>query len=270
MTLSDLELQAKEILQLYEYPKAAMLPLLWLVQENLAPFVHAQGGRTTVAVLGVMHGAHLESKRYSIATVIATVRKYKPEVVFVEIPPYLYETVLKRIDARGFDTRRKHLADLTWTKAFPELYRGVIPLRKELGYTVVPVSGWRPEVSADRRKYKRPADRNRIYEAVRDALAEIRRRENDRENPRFLNSQHYADLRHLERTVWAASFDQGLGRGGEAAINAAHWGFIAKALDRHRGKRVLIVYGAAHRYWFLRELRKRKDVELVDVRQFLP
>lgn len=34
MKLSDLELRAKEILRLYEQPKAAMLPLLWLVQEN--------------------------------------------------------------------------------------------------------------------------------------------------------------------------------------------------------------------------------------------
>ena len=34
MTLSDLEDKAGEILERYEYPKAAMLPLLWLVQEN--------------------------------------------------------------------------------------------------------------------------------------------------------------------------------------------------------------------------------------------
>ncbi len=34
MTLSDLELRAEKILQLYEQPRAAMLPLLWLVQEN--------------------------------------------------------------------------------------------------------------------------------------------------------------------------------------------------------------------------------------------
>ena len=34
MTLRALEDRAQEILQLYEYPKAAMLPLLWLVQER--------------------------------------------------------------------------------------------------------------------------------------------------------------------------------------------------------------------------------------------
>ena len=34
MKLSDLQPRAEEILQLYEQPKAAMLPLLWLVQDN--------------------------------------------------------------------------------------------------------------------------------------------------------------------------------------------------------------------------------------------
>ena len=34
MKLADLEPRAEEILELYEQPKAAMLPLLWLVQEN--------------------------------------------------------------------------------------------------------------------------------------------------------------------------------------------------------------------------------------------
>ena len=34
MTFSNLEGKAQEILRRYEYPKAAMLPLLWLVQEN--------------------------------------------------------------------------------------------------------------------------------------------------------------------------------------------------------------------------------------------
>ena len=34
MTFSNLEPRAAEILQLYEQPKAAMLPMLWLVQEE--------------------------------------------------------------------------------------------------------------------------------------------------------------------------------------------------------------------------------------------
>ena len=114
------------------------------------------------------------------------------------------------------------------------------------------------------------ADRRRIYDEVRAALTEIQERERHREDARFVNSQHYSDVRLLERTLWAACFDEGLGRGGEVAINRAHWRNIAAALERHRGKRILLVYGAAHRYWFLRELRRRDDVQLLDVRDYLP
>lgn len=49
---ADLEAKAKEILQLYEQPRAAMLPLLWLVQENqgyISPDAEAWLGR----ILGV-------------------------------------------------------------------------------------------------------------------------------------------------------------------------------------------------------------------------
>ena len=34
MTLSELKGPAEEILRKYEFPKAAMLPLLWLVQQE--------------------------------------------------------------------------------------------------------------------------------------------------------------------------------------------------------------------------------------------
>jgi len=242
----------------------------------LVPLARADEEKTEVAVLGVIHGAHLKSK-YSVETVIGTVRRYEPDVVFVEIPPHLYIQILARVDRKGFATRRSDVDDLQWIKAFPELYRGVLPLRKEMGYQIVPVSGWTPEASADRRAFWRGkakdapfSDRKRIHDAVREAFREIRAREGGYDDARFINSDHYADLFRLERTVWAACFDEGLGRGGEVAINRAHYGNIARALDVHRGKRVLVVYGAAHRYWFLRELRKRDDVRLFDVRAFLP
>ena len=48
MNLSELEGKAAEIVQRYEYPKAAMLPLLWLVQQNqgyVSPEAEAWAGR---------------------------------------------------------------------------------------------------------------------------------------------------------------------------------------------------------------------------------
>jgi hypothetical protein len=241
------------------------------------PFVAAREGKTEVAILGAIHGSHLKSKAYSVATVIATIRNYRPDVVLVEVPPDLFAPSVARIDRTGFATTRADLAGLKWIGSFPEIYRGVIPLRKEMGYEVVPVSGWTPQASADRTAFwkgpaKRPPypDRRRLYDAVAAAVKQIHTRERSTENPAFVNSRHYADLYQLERTLWSACFDDGLGAGGEVAINRAHWARISAALDAHRGRRVLIVYGAAHRYWFLRELAKRDDVTLLDVAAYLP
>ena len=52
MTLSNLESKAREILKLYEYPKAAMLPVLWLVQENQG-FVSLEAEAWVAGILGV-------------------------------------------------------------------------------------------------------------------------------------------------------------------------------------------------------------------------
>ena len=60
MNLSDLEGKAQEILKRYEYPKAAMLPLLWLVQENqgyVSPEAEAWVGRILAVARSHVHEA---------------------------------------------------------------------------------------------------------------------------------------------------------------------------------------------------------------------
>ena len=71
--------------------------------------------------------------------------------------------------------------------------------------------------------------------------------------------------------VYARLFDADLGPGGWDAINASHWANIERALDRHRGQgaRFLLTYGAGHKGPFLRELRRRDDVVLLEVAPFL-
>src|SRR5206468_5329291 len=52
INLSDLEIHAGEIIQHYEYPKAAMLPLLWLVQQKQG-YVSAEAEAWVGRLLGV-------------------------------------------------------------------------------------------------------------------------------------------------------------------------------------------------------------------------
>jgi len=52
INLSDLEIHAGEIIQRYEYPKAAMLPLLWLVQQKQG-YVSAEAEAWVGRLIGV-------------------------------------------------------------------------------------------------------------------------------------------------------------------------------------------------------------------------
>ena len=50
-------------------------------------------GRTTVAVMGMIHGAHLTSQRWGLAAVLETVRRFEPDVVCAEIAPDRWERI---------------------------------------------------------------------------------------------------------------------------------------------------------------------------------
>ena len=60
-------------------------------------------------------------------------------------------------------------------------------------------------------------------------------------------------------------FNDDLGPGGWDNINAAHYALIEAYLNEHsgEGQRVLITFGAWHKYWLLDRLRARDDIVLL-------
>ncbi|MFT5198336.1 MAG: hypothetical protein ACI87O_000992 [Planctomycetota bacterium] len=61
------------------------------------------------------------------------------------------------------------------------------------------------------------------------------------------------------------------------AVEAAHRsnagvGMLALVLTHLRivGKRIVITFGAGHKYWFLAQLRAMESVQLMDVTPYLP
>ena len=93
----------------------------------------------------------------------------------------------------------------------------------------------------------------------------------DADDPRWIHTAAYDEAYDIRMRTYARLFDRSLGPGGWVAINASHWANIERALDRHRGEgaRFLLTYGAGHKGPFLRELRKRDDIVLLDVGEFL-
>ena len=161
---------------------------------------------------------------------------------------------------------------------FPEYTDVVFPLTKEMNFEIIPTAGWTKPM-ADERTAKlkaisqdtsRTADwkaylkGNRISDSVYTSTGKV-------DNPYFIHTHTYDSIQDLALQPYNRLFNVELGLGGWENINIAHYWNIEKALEKHRyeGKRFLIIYGAGHKGWFLRQLKKRDDIELLAMKPFL-
>lgn len=228
-------------------------------------------GRTEVVILGTMHGAHLTSQRFSLQVVHDIVERVAPDVVLVEIPPDRFEASLEELDALGEAAAKDSITD-SWLRSFPELWAVVLPQRQRLGYEVVPVSGWKPRVSQDRKAYwdanpNGPASSS--YREAQQRFVEARKRNRASENPCWVNGPEYLELAGAARRALAEAADSELGEAAVMRINEAHWRGIGAAIETHRRQRILLVYGARHRWYTQPRIQALEDVTLLDVRDFM-
>lgn len=107
------------------------------------------------------------------------------------------------------------------------------------------------------------------YNSEPDSLMDATGRRYD---PYWINTDAYDQLAEIRLGTYNRLFNEELGPGGWDNINEAHFAHIAKALDDHQyeGKRVLITYGAGHKGWFLRALKKREDIKFVELADIVP
>ena len=219
--------------------------------------------RTHLLFLGTIHGRHRTSTAWGLAQLEAAIRDFEPDVVCCELPPDRWE----RIERDWQDGRRVEDERL---RVFPEYVDVLLPLRDELGFDVEPCAAWTREMS-DQRQARLAALETDPSLAGLSAEYERRAAEvstrglpplDDIDDPRVIHSEAY-DLR-VEQEL--APFDEVLGDylgpGGWTRINEAHMALLEAALDRHRGRRVLIMFGAGHKGWMLRRLRQREDLRL--------
>ena len=161
---------------------------------------------------------------------------------------------------------------------FPEYVDVVFPLTKEMDFEIIPTAGWtRPmaeERSAKLRAIRNDSTRAKDWQAyvtanqLSDSLYKATGKVND---PYFIHTDTYDEIQDVALQTYNRLFNVELGLGGWENINIAHYWNIEKALEKHRykGKRFLVIYGAGHKGWFLRELRKRDDIKLLEMKPFL-
>lgn len=229
--------------------------------------------RTQVFVLGMTHSGHLDSESWGVAQVRETIAAIDPDVVCTEIPPDRWERVARDWREHG-EVRDERVL------RFPEYVQALLPLWGDTdeAFVIEPCAAWTaPMADARRAALQRfesdpmYAEAHRAYELENASIAARHDADPiDDGDPRVIHSDEYDARTKEELGPYDRFLNDYLGPGGWTQINAAHWALISDALDRHRGERVVITFGAGHKYWFLEQLRARDDVQLVDVRPYLP
>ncbi len=227
--------------------------------------------KNEVLVLGAIHSGHLTDSVYNNNYVERLIREINPDYILAEIPPDRMEAAMA-----GF-VKDDSISEPRVMR-FPEYVDVVFPLTKEMDFEIIPTAGWTRPMAQERSQKLRAISKNpeRVEDwkayteanALSDSLYKATGKVND---PYFIHTHTYDSIQDVSLQVYNRLFNVELGLGGWENINIAHYWNIEKALEKHRyeGKRMLIIYGAGHKGWFLRQLRKRDDISLLEMKPFL-
>ena len=226
--------------------------------------------KNEVIVVGTIHGAHRTSTRYGTKVLHDLLREMRPDFVLTEIPPNRLDAALREFRATGTILEPRVVR-------FPEYVDVLFPLTREIPFTIVPTAGWSRPMDAYRTAALKRIEADPTRRAEWAAYEAANRREDSlvaargADNPYFINSVTYDSIETAAHEPYNRLFNAELGPGGWDNINVSHYGNIARALDAHvgEGKRFVITYGAGHKEWFMRELRKRTDITILEVAPFL-
>ena len=244
-----------------------------------AVFAGDNSGPADLLVLGAIHDGHRTSKLWGTAELEAVIRRYRPDAVLCEIPP-------GRWPAAWHEYREQGTVSDSRIKRFPEYTDVVLPLAVEMGFEVVPCAAWTEEMAAQRRERihrfttePEYADRNAAYAAAEKAAARADSVEfatsgpyadlDDIDDPWYIHTVEYDRRIKAELAPYDRYLDDFIGPGGWTNINMAHMELIDDAIAARPGQRLLLIFGAGHKYWFLEHLQGRSDVRLVRVLEYL-
>jgi len=88
-----------------------------------------------VIVLGMIHGRHETSERYSTQRVKGIIKAIAPDYVLTEIPPDRLAEAMKGFIETGEVTE-------TRTRVFPEYKDVLFPLSREMDFKIIPTAAW--------------------------------------------------------------------------------------------------------------------------------
>jgi hypothetical protein len=218
--------------------KLLLLPLILLFSCQQNKNNTPTKPKSEVLVLGTIHSGHLTDTLYNTNYLTRLIQTIQPDFILAEIPPDRMEEAMA-----GF--KRDDTISEARVKRFPEL--------KAVSEDPNRTADWEAYTAA-----------NHLSDSTYETTGKV-------DDPYFIHSNEYDSIQDISLQMYNKLFNVELGLGGWENINIAHYWNIEKALEKHRykGKRFLIIYGAGHKGWFLRELRKRDDIDLLEMKPFL-
>jgi hypothetical protein len=90
------------------------------------------------------------------------------------------------------------------------------------------------------------------------------------DDPAYIHSDAYDQRQKSELALRDEYQNDMVGPGGWRNINVEHYRNVDITIRKHRGKRILVTFGAGHKYWLLEQLRQRDDIEVLEMESFLP
>ena len=227
--------------------------------------------KNEVLVLGTIHSGHRTQDIYNIDKLTALIKEINPDIILTEIPPDRFDAAME-----GF--KRDDSISEPRVIRFPEYTDVVFPLSKTMDFIIIPTAGWTRSMALERQQKLQAISEDSIrsedwkaYSKANRLSDSIMNLTGNRNDPYFIHTNTYDSIYNIGLNEYNKRFNVELGLGGWDNINIAHYWNIEKALEtyRHQNKRVLIIYGAGHKGWFLKELRKRDDIELLELKPFL-
>ena len=222
-----------------------------------------------VAVLGMIHGKHIKSEKWGLEQLRQTIIRFKPDVICCELPPARWQRIWKDFSEHGLIKDERVMV-------FPEYTEVILPLKVTLGFEIEACAAWTKEMAELRRTRMRELrttpEHKELYEKYRaeDAAAQKSAIFGSTDDPLVIHSDAYDEEIAVTLAAYDKHLNEFLGPGGWTNINTAHWRLLEKAIRKYPGQRILVTFGAAHKYWFMKRLRGSPDLELMDIRPYLP
>jgi hypothetical protein len=220
--------------------------------------------------MGMIHSGHSTSQLWGLAQVEQTIRNFQPDVVCTEIAPDRWERIQE-------DLLERDAIEDPRVLRFPEYAELILRLSLSMEFTIEPCAGWNIEMSdlrasqiAEFEGSARWADLRAEYARRLSALRSTYGDDPVGDDPTYIHSDAYDQRQQGELALYDEYQNDMIGPGGWTNINVEHYRYVDLTIRRHVGKRILVTFGAGHKNWLLELLRERADIELLDLRNFLP